>query len=189
MNLYEKLNSIQQELKAPKDQHNDFGNFWYRSCEGILESVKPLCEKNKVTLVIYDEPVCIEGWHYIKATATLFDNESESVLSITGYAREPLEKTKMDLMQITGATSSYARKYALNGLFCIDDNKDSDTNEYQTNKDEIISNKISLSLREEIKKKEISTDKVQELLKKYNHTKLSELKMTELIDFKKEIGI
>lgn len=189
MGLYKKLNNIQQKLKAPKGQHNDFGDFWYRSCEDILEAVKPLLAEEGLTLVLYDEPVVLEGWHYIKATATLFDLESEDVLNITGYAREPLEKTKMDLMQISGATSSYARKYALNGMFCIDDNKDADDPSYQQNKDENISNKISLSLRESIKKKEIDTEKVQELLQKYNHTKLSELKMSELNDFRKELDI
>lgn len=116
------LNKIQKELKAPKNQYNAFGKYKYRSCEDILEAVKPLL--NNATLVINDEMVVIGERYYIKATATL--TEADKSISATAYAREPEEKKGMDSAQITGATSSYARKYALNGLFLIDDTKDSD---------------------------------------------------------------
>ena len=117
------LNKIQKELKAPKGQRNTFGNYNYRSCEDILEAVKPLL--GKATLTLNDEIVLIGDRYYIKATATITDGQA-SVL-VSAYARESLEKKGMDMAQITGAASSYARKYALNGLFCIDDTKDADT--------------------------------------------------------------
>lgn len=133
MNIIEKLNLIQTELKAPKNQRNNFGGYNYRSCEDILEALKPLLEKTKTALIIADEPIIVGDRFYIKATATLKDCESEAEIKATAYAREPSEKKGMDFAQITGATSSYARKYALNGLFCIDDTKDSDDgNEPQT---------------------------------------------------------
>lgn len=116
------LSRIQKELKAPKGQRNKFGNYNYRSCEDILEAVKPLL--NGACLTIEDEIVLIGDRFYVKATATL--RVKDSSISASAYAREPLSKKGMDEAQITGATSSYARKYALNGLFCIDDTKDSD---------------------------------------------------------------
>lgn len=125
MSIYSKLLNIQSELKAPKSQHNNFGNYNYRSCEDILEAVKPLCLKESVTLTLSDEIVLIGERYYIKATARLTDDK-ESV-EVTAYAREEETKKGMDGSQITGASSSYARKYALNGLFNIDDTKDSDT--------------------------------------------------------------
>ena len=132
MNIYEKLMNIQQELKAPKGQYNDFGKYAYRSCEDILEAVKPLLKKEKVVLTISDELQYIGNRYYIKATATLIDTESEATISNSAYAREEETKKGMDGSQITGASSSYARKYALNGLFGIDDNKDSDTTNIQS---------------------------------------------------------
>ena len=127
MGIRESLFNIQQELKAPKSQHNDYGNFSYRSCEDILEAVKPLLKANNCVLTISDELVNIGERYYIKATATLKSVEDGDNISNSAYAREPAEKKGADLSQITGACSSYARKYALNGLFCIDDVKDSDT--------------------------------------------------------------
>lgn len=126
MSLQEKLINIQTELKAPKNHFNKFGNYHYRNCEDILEGVKPLLEKNKATLIIEDDLVLIGNRYYIKAKATLIDLESDTTISTTGFAREEENKKGMDSMQLTGATGSYARKYALNGLFCIDDTKDSD---------------------------------------------------------------
>jgi hypothetical protein len=117
------LNKIQKELKAPKGQKNTFGNYNYRSCEDILEAVKPLL--GDAVLTIQDEIVLIGDRYYVKATATL--TEDEKSISTSAFARESLDKKGMDSAQITGATSSYARKYALNGLFCIDDTKDADT--------------------------------------------------------------
>ena len=129
MNIYQSLNYIQSNLKAPKGQFNSFGKYHYRSCEDILEGVKPHLQETKTCLVISDEIVTIGEHNYIKATATLYSADGGSVAN-SAFAKEPLEKKGMDPSQITGATSSYARKYALNGLFCIDDNKDADTDEY-----------------------------------------------------------
>ena len=127
MGIAEKLLNIQQELKAPKNQRNDFGGYNYRSCEDILEAVKPLLKANKCVLTIEDELVNIGERYYIRATATLADAENaEDFYSNTAYAREAETKKGMDESQVTGACSSYARKYALNGLFCIDDVKDAD---------------------------------------------------------------
>lgn len=124
MNLKEKLLVIQAKLKAPKGQFNKFGNYNYRSAEDILEAVKPLNVEQGLLLTLTDEPVLIGDWHYIKAVASITDGEGR--LNITAYARESENKKGMDHSQITGTASSYARKYALNGLYLIDDNKDSD---------------------------------------------------------------
>lgn len=126
MTIKEKLQMIQTELKAPKNQYNDFGNYNYRSCEDILEGVKPLLVKVKAALTISDEIVNIGSRYYIKATAALHDLESNEVFEISAFAREPESRPKMDEAQVTGSSSSYARKYALNGLFCIDDTRDPD---------------------------------------------------------------
>lgn len=120
-----KIVSIQTELKAPKGQYNSFGKYNYRSCEDILEGVKPLTAKYGVILTIQDGIELIGDRYYVKATATITDGENS--ISSSAYARESLEKKGMDASQVTGATSSYARKYALNGLLCIDDTKDADT--------------------------------------------------------------
>lgn len=126
--IYEKLLNIQNELKAPKSQFNAFGKYKYRNAEDILESVKPLCFKYKAALTLSDEIVLIGERHYVKATATLTDIEKpELKIWTTAYAREEESKKGMDGSQVTGASSSYARKYALNGLFNIDDTKDSDS--------------------------------------------------------------
>jgi len=125
--LFEVLSKIQKEMKAPKSQFNAFGKYKYRSCEDILEAVKPFL--NGTVLYISDEMVLIGERYYLKATATL--RNGDDAVSVTAYAREEVEKKGMDSSQITGAASSYARKYALNGLFLIDDTKDSDaTNEH-----------------------------------------------------------
>jgi hypothetical protein len=121
--VYEQLNRIQQKLKAPKGNVNSFGNYKYRSCEDILEAVKPLLDKT--TLVLSDEMVQVGDRYYVKATAALMGDGK--LVSVTAYAREAEEKKGMDAAQITGSASSYARKYALNGLFAIDDTKDADT--------------------------------------------------------------
>ena len=125
--------SIQNELKAPKGQFNSFGRYKYRSCEDILEAVKPLTHKYSCSLNISDEVVMVGDRFYIKATATLSKDTGEVISSSVAYAREDESKKGMDGAQVTGAASSYARKYALNGLFCIDDTKDADTDEYTKN--------------------------------------------------------
>lgn len=132
MGIYEKLTLIQNELKAPKNQYNSFGKYNYRSCEDILEGLKPVLKKYKAALYITDSIEIVGDRTYVKAVATLADSEVEgSSISNTAYARESDNKKGMDESQVTGATSSYARKYALNGLFLIDDTKDADTDEYQ----------------------------------------------------------
>lgn len=130
LNIHQKLQFIQYELRAPKDKYNSFGKYHYRSCEGILEGVKPLLAKYKCTLTISDEIVERGNRIYVEASATLEDAETLQSITVTAYAREADGKTGMDMAQLTGACSSYARKYALNGLFCIDDAKDPDTDEY-----------------------------------------------------------
>ena len=130
--MVDKLMRIQAKLKAPKGQRNTFGNYNYRSCEDILEAVKPLLAEEGCTLTLSDEIELIGDRYYIKATATLKSDKEE--IQVSAYAREEQAKKGMDSAQVTGATSSYARKYALNGLFCIDDNKDPDTDEYTKQK-------------------------------------------------------
>ena len=131
MSILEKLLAIQQELKAPKNQFNKFGGYNYRSCEDILEAVKPLCKQHGCVLTLSDEVVAVGGRVYVKAIADIYDIESGDHVNNAAFAREAETKKGMDDSQITGTASSYARKYALNGLFCIDDTKDADTNEYR----------------------------------------------------------
>ena len=126
MEIYKKLSRIQCELVATKGQYNNFGKYSYRSCEDILEAVKPLLDKYKVAIVIKDDIVLVGDRFYVKATATLIDSETGESVEASAFARESADKKGMDSSQVTGATSSYARKYALNGLFAIDDNKDAD---------------------------------------------------------------
>jgi len=145
MNLREKLNVIQCELKAPKNQHNSFGNYDYRSCEDILGALKPFLKKYRVNIHLNDEVIFMsnqivdgESRFYIKATASIVDVDSGDEISAVAYAREAEIKKGMDEAQITGSASSYARKYALNGLFGIDDNRDSDyLNKGETSNKEI----------------------------------------------------
>lgn len=129
MELVKSLLEIQRELKAPKGQYNSFGKYNYRSSEDILEAVKPLNAEKGLLLTLSDEPIFIGDWHYIKATATV--SNGKETHSVTAYARESLTKKGMDESQITGTASSYARKYALNGLYLIDDTKDADTDEHR----------------------------------------------------------
>lgn len=137
MGVYDKLLAIQAELKAPKGQYNSFGKYNYRSCEDILEAVKPLCKAHNALVMISDVLECINGRFYVKAEATFVDTETSENVYVSAYAREADGKKGMDESQVTGTASSYARKYALNGLFCIDDAKDADTDAYgrQTGKD------------------------------------------------------
>ena len=153
------LIKIQSALNAPKSQRNSFGNYNYRSCEDILKALKPLLFENDCMVTITDEVAHIGDRYYIKATATISNSEGLSI-SVSGYAREPLAKRGMDDSQITGATSSYARKYALNGLFAIDDTKDADS---QDNRDyEISANKLTKEQVIEIEELLITTDSDKE---------------------------
>lgn len=131
----EELRNIQAELKAPKGQYNSFGKYHYRSAEDILEAVKPLLAKYGVLMTITDDVISVADRIYVKATVTIENSKGVSK-TVNAYAREPQDKKGMDDSQITGTASSYARKYALNGMFLIDDTKDADTDEYaqQTSK-------------------------------------------------------
>lgn len=131
MNIYEKLAAVQQELKAPKDKKNTFGGYTYRSAEGIIEAVKPVLKKYDSSIILFDTIEAIGGRIYVKATAQFVDTKEGSQISVTAFAREAETKRGMDDSQITGTASSYARKYALNGLLLIDDQMDADTDEYQ----------------------------------------------------------
>lgn len=130
MGINEKLSAIQTQIKAPKNLYNKFGEYYYRNAESILESAKPYLKELGLFLTINDSIEVIGERYYIKATAILVDCETGESIAVSAYAREALEKPKMDASQITGSTSSYARKYALNGLFLLDDTKDADTDEY-----------------------------------------------------------
>ena len=132
--IHEKLQGIQSSLKAPKGQTNKFGGYSYRSAEDILTAVKPLLAEYACTLVISDDIVGVEGRVYVKATAVLAESESDYSIQVQGFAREAESRKGMDDSQITGSASSYARKYALNGLFAIDDTKDADATNDHGNK-------------------------------------------------------
>ena len=132
MTVYKKLFEVQQELKAPKNQRNSFGNYNYRSAEDILEALKPVLAAHEATVILSDKIIVKENmWTYAEATATFVDIETGESVSSNGYAREAETKKGMDPSQITGSASSYARKYALNGLFLIDDSVDPDSDSHQ----------------------------------------------------------
>lgn len=156
------LVEIQKELKAPKGQYNKFGKYAYRSCEDILEAVKPLANKLECSVLLSDRVTIVGDRIYVEATATLYKNH-DHLIEVSALAREPLSQKGMNEAQITGSASSYARKYALNGLFAIDDTKDSDTDEYtkQTTK---ASAKITSKPKTKSRISKIST--VEALLKK-----------------------
>ena len=128
--IYAALMAVQAELKAPKNQHNSFGKYDYRSAEDIIEAVKPLLKENGLFLNMSDDIVLIGDRYYVKATVKVVDVVTGESVQTSALARESAQKKGMDESQVTGTASSYARKYALNGLFAIDDNRDADTNEY-----------------------------------------------------------
>ncbi len=132
-NILKLIANVQAELKAPKSQYNSFGRYNYRSAEDILEAVKPLLFKHGLTQTISDEVVETNTRHYIKSTVTVYLGDQS--VSVSAFAREPESKKGMDESQITGTASSYARKYALNGMWCIDDTKDADTDEFRQQTD------------------------------------------------------
>ena len=182
MNIYKKLSEIQHELRCNKSQFNSFGNYKYRSCEDILEAVKPICYKYNTTLVLLDEMVQIGERYYIKATARLYDNEEEpyNFTENFSYAREALEKPKMDDSQITGTASSYARKYALNGLFNIDDTKDADTDEYaKINAEDVGDKKLDKIKLKTITDLAIDPEKGKEILAEYGYEKSTDIKVKD----------
>lgn len=187
--MKEKLLKIQQELKAPKNQRNNFGGYNYRSCEDILEAVKPILKEENLVLTLNDELVYIGNRYYIKATATLYDCDSKDSISNTAYAREEETKKGMDGSQITGASSSYARKYALNGLFLIDDVKDSDatnTGEEKTTKrttKEISKEHLELisTLKDLANKKNADIEKVKAYYKVNSLVEMTDEQLNEAI--------
>ena len=182
------LMRIQQRLKAPKNQRNSFGNYNYRSCEDILEAVKPLLEQEDATLILSDELVQVGDRYYVKATAQFV--HGENTIETTAFAREAETKKGMDDSQITGTASSYSRKYALNGLFLIDDTKDADTDEYAKNTKRESSNKINFR---EIREKLTEIDDIDELNKYWFSLKLTdkqaEVLKSDFTERKVKIGV
>ncbi|ENY8527933.1 TPA: ERF family protein [Clostridioides difficile] len=169
-NVYIKLVNIQNTLKAPKNQYNNFRKYNYRSCEDILEGLKPILKEEKALVILDDNIVQIGNRFYVEATATLIDAETGEKISTKALAREDETKKGMDLAQVTGSVSSYARKYALNGLFCIDDTKDSDaTNKHgnEQKKKEVNESELNIlySLGESIEKDKNRVD--SEVYKKF----------------------
>ena len=150
-----RLIEIQQELRAPKNQNNSFGGYNYRSCEDILEAVKPLLKKQGLALIISDELCNIGQRYYVRAVAQLYDGEKTHdnlIAETVAYAREEESKKGMDASQLTGSTSSYARKYALNGLFAIDDNKDADAiNTHGKEVKKVVDNSVDVDIIEGLK--------------------------------------
>lgn len=167
MKLHEKLLAIQTKLKAPKGQYNSFGKYSYRSAEDILEAVKPLNAEQDVLLTITDEIKEIGGRVYVVATATVSDGTD--TLQVSAFAREPENKKGMDDSQITGATSSYARKYALNGLYAIDDNKDADTDEHKQQQDNALKKQQAQKQQQKQQQQEqgFTEKELHELVEKY----------------------
>ncbi len=177
MRINRVLLNIQTKLKAPKSQFNKFGKYYYRNCEDILEAVKPLLAEEGCTLYIKDEIVNINDRYYIKATVTLVDIETGQSIYTTAYAREEEVKKGMDSSQITGASSSYARKYALNGLFCIDDTKDSDT----TNVGDKEKGKSIEEDNEEMKRLEKAISSIDTLVKQLQKDGVEKAAIAEVI--------
>ena len=184
--------NIQSELKAPKGQFNSFGKYSYRSCEDILESVKPLLIKNKAVLTITDEIINIGERFYVKAIAKLTDIEDGTSIEVNALAREDETKKGMDLSQVTGSTSSYARKYALNGLFCIDDTKDSDSTNTHGKEEKKADSKTGKIDSTKVKTlKELAGVKNTEIaaIEKYYKVKIEDMDLktwTEAIEFLKK---
>lgn len=154
--VLEKLSKIQSDLKAPKNLWNDFGKYNYRNAEGILDAVKPMLKEFGCSLIIPDRVVEVGGKNYIVATAIFTDIETGAYVEVTANARESITKKGMDDSQITGTASSYARKYALNGLFLIDDTKDEDTDEHKLEADK----KRKLKLKEEERERREELNKI-----------------------------
>lgn len=181
----ERIINIQQKLKCPKNQYNGFGNYKYRSCEDILEAVKPLLAKENLALIINDGLISINERYYVKATATIYDKDGKMIISNNGYAREEENKKGQDGSQITGASSSYARKYALNGLFLIDDVKDSDTTNTGDDKPEVASAAQIDTLKKIFKTEEL----MKKLLDTYKLDKIEDITKTTASEIiKKNLG-
>lgn len=169
MSIYTKLMNVQNELKVPKNNKNTFGNYKFRNAEDILEALKPLLKKHNATVIITDDVVTTGNRYYIKATVKFIDTETGETIETSALAREEENKKGMDSSQITGSTSSYARKYALNGLFAIDDTKDSDTTNKHLKDEPTLSDAQIKRLYTISNKAGYSADKVKNMIKqKYN---------------------
>lgn len=169
------LIAIQNKLKAPKGRKNNFGNYNYRSCEDILEAVKPLLAEYECTLTLTDDIVEVGGRVYVKATATICKSD-ESFRCVTAFAREAETKKGMDDSQITGTASSYARKYALNGLFLIDDTKDADTDEYKLQQEPFENKTISATQVKTLKEMaEKYNQKISDICRTYKINRLEDM--------------
>lgn len=189
MNIYEKLGIIQSKLKAPKGQYNSFGKYKYRSCEDILEAVKPLLAETKTVLSVTDRMEVVGDRIYVRAEAHLKDCEDLGEIVTVAYAREEESKKGMDSSQVTGAASSYARKYALNGLFCIDDNKDSDS----TNAGEKVPGKKAEPAKETEMISSETIMSIKNIIDKYPEAKLADqiktrFKVNDIKSLNKEKG-
>ena len=179
MNIKEKLALIQSELKAPKGQYNNFGKYKYRSAEDILEAVKPICLKYRTVLTLSDETILIGDRYYSRATALLEDFDSTDYKQSKANAREDENKKGMDGSQITGTSSSYARKYALNGLFDIDDTKDADTDEHANQTKEEV--KYATDEQREQIQELLSVDRIDKMLNYYGIKSSKELPYDEAV--------
>ena len=169
MSIYTKLMNVQNELKVPKNNTNTFGNYKFRNAEDILEALKPLLKKYNATVIITDDVVTTGDRYYIKATVKFIDTETGETIETSALAREDETKKGFDASQITGSTSSYARKYALNGLFAIDDTKDSDTTNKHLKDEPTLSDAQIKRLYTISNKAGYSADKVKNMVKqKYN---------------------
>lgn len=177
-NIHQKLLYIQANLKAPKNQYNRYGKYAYRSCEDIQDAVKPLLNEVGCTLVLYDTIENIGENYYLVSTAVLTDCDSLEILKNSALAREDGVLKGMSSAQITGSTSSYARKYALNGLFCISDEKDSDTDANQREKESKNKEALEEALKEERQKNEPVTKKqISDLRKLFKENGIDEAKV------------
>ena len=195
--LKKKLSEIQQKIKAPKNLYNSFGKYNYRNAESILEAFKPFEKEYNVFLVIADDIVSVGDRIYVKATACLHDCDTEENVSATAFAREASEKKGMDESQITGTASSYARKYALNGLFLLDDTKDADTDEYANQKKagekETAEQKKRIALKKKVIEDICSKQKLDARLicsgNGYDYDKMTETQLENMIaSLKKKFG-
>ena len=176
MGVYEKLIAVQNKLYAPKSKYNKFGGYYYRSCEDILEGCKPLLKEINASLYLSDEIVQVGDRFYVKAIATFTDNESGEKIENVSYARESTEVKGMSAPQITGASSTFARKYALNGLFCIDDTADDDTVELKEEKENRAKQETKVSKPQNTQKQNIPAKKVQDVPQKLPEEPSEEVK-------------
>lgn len=181
----ERVSLLITELKAPKSQRNNFGKYNYRSAEDILEAVKPLANNYGLVPKLSDEPVMIGDWHYIKATASIKDVKTGEEEIATAYAREPLAKKGMDESQITGTASSYARKYAMNGLYQIDDTKDADSDEYTEQVKQATPKPISKAQQQALQKRSDEIAKMAKLESKNFFDQITEKKIGYSVDISK----